>query len=337
MRYLNKLEAIKKPVRILADYPDYVEPLQAEQCFRVPPLVVEQGGSLRVRAWRYWYNARGIIVTENSLAAQATAIVMVHPWGIDDDAGLKTPEPAGVAFFCTREKNAIAREHIRKVVNPFLHRLRPEVALVGYSLPGKEDAARRLMYASIATAPEKLDAVQGRALLAERLRQHRFRGEPLVASLNLDANGPVKSYFAQTPSTDADARYNGAGFWDLPMPLCRDLEHAPADLVFYDGEGYPKVRDFLKRRGIRHILLIGYCIDMCVISTTCGYQNFIPDFNVFIVGDATLATFPGSVTPRFATQTALANAALTQLITQASWVRMDAGDLAGEIGKGLSE
>ncbi|MBU0714895.1 MAG: cysteine hydrolase [Verrucomicrobia bacterium] len=323
MQYNNALKPIENPLPILADHPRYIEPLQCERRFLAPPVVNEKDVDLCVRAWRYWYNARGIIEMENRLEAKATAIIMVHPWGIDDNAGLKTPEPAGVAFFCARDKNNIAREHIREVVNPFLRRLRPDVALVGYSLPGKEDAIRGLMYASIVTPPEKLDEAKGRALLKERLRQHSFRGEPLVASLNLDTNGPVKSYFAQTSSTDAGARYSGAGFWDLPMPLCRDLERVPADLVFYDAEGYPKVRDFLKSRGIRHILLIGYCTDMCVMRTTCGYQNFSQDFNVFIVGDATLATFPGSVTPRFATQAALANAALTQLITQANWVRLE--------------
>ncbi|MFH1476135.1 MAG: isochorismatase family protein [Verrucomicrobiota bacterium] len=323
MQYNNALKPIENPLPILADHPRYIEPLQCERRFLAPPVVDEPSADLYVRAWRYWYNARGIIEMENRLCAQATAVVMVHPWGIDDDDGMKTPEPAGVAFFCTRVKNQIAREHIREVINPFLSRLRSDIALVGYSLPGKEDAIRALMYASITTPPEKLDPARGRTMLAECLRKHDFRGAPLVAALKLDPLCPVKSYFAQTPSTDAGARYNGAGFWDLPMPLCRDLEHAPADLVFYDAEGYEKVRDFLKSRGIRHILLIGYSTDMCVARTTCGYQNFNNDFNVFIVGDATLATFPGSVTPRFATQTALANAALKQLITQASWVRTE--------------
>ena len=40
-----------------------------------------------------------------------------------------------------------------------------------------------------------------------------------------------------------------------------------------------------------------------------------------LVGDATLATFPASTTPRFATQVALHNAALFQLVTQVNWVR----------------
>ncbi len=49
-----------------------------------------------VRAWRFSYNARGIIEMPNRLRAKDTAVIMVHPWGIDDEQGWKTPEPTGV-------------------------------------------------------------------------------------------------------------------------------------------------------------------------------------------------------------------------------------------------
>ena len=38
--------------------------------------------------------------------------------------------------------------------------------------------------------------------------------------------------------------------------------------------------------------MMGYAADMCLISTTAGYKNVSKDFNCFVVGDATLATFP---------------------------------------------
>jgi hypothetical protein len=321
--YANTLTPIRNGPPILADHPRYVEPLQAERRFLAPPLVNDPGGRLRVRAWRYWYNARGIVETENRLDGDATAILIVHPWGLDDGHGLKTPEPAGVAFFCTAEKNAVGLRHVKEVMNPFLRRLRKEVALVSYSLPGVEDPIRRLMYASINTSPEQLQPAEGERQLAALLAAHRFTGEPLAAQLTLDAHLPAKSYMEQTPSTDAGDRYNGAGYWNLPMPVISVLERAPADRVFYDGEGYPKVRDYLKRRGIRHVLLAGYATDMCVISTTCGWQSLNQDFDVFMVGDATLATFPASTTPRFATQVALVNSSLHVMITQASWIHTE--------------
>ena len=320
--YQNTLKRIENALPLLADWPDFVEPMVCEDRFLAPPVVDDDDGALRVRSWRYWYNAHGIVEMENRLDANATAVVIVHPWGIDDGHGLRTPQPAGVAFFCTTRKNDICRDHIEHVLNPFLDRLRDRVAAVGYSLPGEEDHVRRLLYASVDTRAEDLDVPTGEAGLAEILGKHEFTGQPLIDRFELDPAVPVKSYFAQTASTDAGERYNGAGFWDLPMPLSASLRHEPSDLVFYDGQGYPKVRDYLKSLGVRHVLLGGYCTDKCVKSTACGYENFCGDFNVFLVGDATLATFPGSTTPRFSTQTALADAALTQMITQVGWIRL---------------
>lgn len=321
MLYHNRLEQLAETPPLLSDYPEYVEPLQTDDRYLAPPLLDEADADLQVRAWRWWYNARGIIETVNHLQASATAIIMVHPWGVDDGAGLQTPEPAGIAFNCTRPKNLLISQHIDDVVGPFLTRLRSRVALVGYSLPGVEDEIRRMLYASVDTEPESLDEAAGRRLLAELLAGHQFAGQALVERLYLDAKHPVSSYLAQTPGTDASELYNGSGFWKLPMPLHAALHHDPADRVFYDAEGYPKVRDYLKRRGIRHVLLCGYATDMCVMATTCGYNNLSADFNVFLVGDATMATFPGSRTPKYATQVALANAALRQLVTQVNWVQ----------------
>jgi len=332
MPYENVLQEIKNPLPLLTDYPRYVEPLSYERRFLAPPVVNEAGGELVVRSWRFWYNARGIVEMENRLDAKATAIVNVHPWGVDDGHGLKTPEPAGCAFFCTTEKNVLFLGHVKDALNPFLRRLRPHVALVAHSLPGVEDEIRRLIYPSILTRPEQVDAPRGEKLLADRLRAHKFEGQPLVKSLSLDPKTPVSSYFKQTPSTDAGDRYNGPGFWQLPMPISAALERGPKDIVIYDAEDYPKARDYLKSLGVRHILLTGYATDMCVISTTCGYNNLSQDFNVFLVGDATLATFPGSTTPRYATQVALANAALRQMITQASWVRTERRQMTNDQG-----
>jgi hypothetical protein len=49
------------------------------------------------------------------------------------------------------------------------------------------------------------------------------------------------------------------------------------------------------------------------------------DFNVFLVGDATLATFPANSSPRFATNASISFAALEHLITQTSWIEYAAG------------
>ena len=109
-------------------------------------------------------------------------------------------------------------------------------------------------------------------------------------------------YFKQFRGVDAGPRYNNAGFWDLPIPVTTDVAIARDDVVIYDKEGYELLKTFLKRNGVRHIQLTGYATDMCFKATCAGYVNLSADFNVFLVGDATLATFPAHATPRYATR-----------------------------------
>jgi nicotinamidase-related amidase len=85
------------------------------------------------------------------------------------------------------------------------------------------------------------------------------------------------------------------------------------------------MRDFLKANRVRHVLLVGYATDMCYCRTTAGYENLAKDFNVFLVGDATLATFPANDSPRHATNAAVSFAALNHLVTQVSWVKYAGG------------
>jgi len=64
---------------------------------------------------------------------------------------------------------------------------------------------------------------------------------------------------------------------------------------------------------------------MCYCRTTAGYQNLSKDFNVFLVGDATLATFPANDSPKHATNAAISFASIDHLITQVSWVKYSGG------------
>ncbi|MFN6164248.1 MAG: hypothetical protein ACK5AC_17935, partial [Planctomycetota bacterium] len=134
--YRNQLRRIESPKPLLADYPEFFEPILEENHFEAPPIVDDPMANLAVRAWRFSYNARGIIEMPNFLLAKDTAIIMVHPWAIDDTWGWVTPEPNGVADFCTPRKNELASKHSRQVINPFLKRFRTSVGLVMYSVPG---------------------------------------------------------------------------------------------------------------------------------------------------------------------------------------------------------
>src|SRR6476659_8592081 len=67
--YDNTLTPIKNPKPLLADYPEFVEPVIESQRFEAPMLVDDHDADLDVRAWRYSYNARGIIEMPNQLRA----------------------------------------------------------------------------------------------------------------------------------------------------------------------------------------------------------------------------------------------------------------------------
>lgn len=319
--YENKLTPIAQPKPLLADHPEWIEPIREAVHYEALPLVRDEKADLEVRAWRFSYNARGIIEIPNRLEKKATALVVVHPWGIDDGQGWRTPEPAGVADFCTPVKNHLSHKHITGVLNPFLQAMRPRVAMLLYSQPGGEDPIRQKLYRSIRSTPTAAQRAEGQKELAAKLNGFDYQGGPLPAKMALSKDRPVVDYFRQFPGLDAGDYYDPRGFWALPIPVVRGIQTDPNDVMIYDGDGYPVLRDYLKKSGIRHILLTGYCTDMCVKATTAGYVNLRQDFNVFLVGDATLATFPAAEGPACATSAAVRFASLDLLITQISWIQ----------------
>jgi nicotinamidase-related amidase len=319
--YANTLTRLENPPPLLNDHPEYVAPVIEEARYEAPTLVNDPNANLAVRAWRFSYNARGIIEMPNNLNAKETAIIVVHPWAIDDHQGWRTPQPAGVADFCTPIKNHLSHEHIKEVLNPFLKSMRDKVGMVVYSQRADEKPVLAKIYRTIRKTPTAEEREEGKTELAEILNAFDYNAGALPETIDLTGEGSIVSnYFQHFPGLDAGDHYNGPGFWDLPVPVVDAIEVDPNDVVHYDADGYPAIRDFLKAHGIRHILLTGYATDMCYKSTTCGYENFSKDFNVFLVGDATLATFPANSSPAFATNAAISFASLNQLITQVSWI-----------------
>jgi len=319
--YENTLTKLQDPPPLLADFPQYVQPVMEETRYEAPILVNDPEGDLDVRAWRFSYNARGIIEMPNRLRGDQTAIIVVHPWAIDDEQGWRTPEPAGVADFCTPTKNHISHLHIKDVLNPFLKSFRDKVGMVVYSQRADEKPVLAKIYRTIRKNPSAEERAEGKKELAEILNRFNYNAGNLPERIELSSENTVADYFRQFPGLDAGDHYNGPEFWELPVPVVDTIDVAPDDVVHYDEDGYPAIRDFLKENGIRHVLMTGYATDMCYISTTCGYENFSKDFNVFLVGDATLATFPANSSPAYATNAAISFASLNQLITQVSWIK----------------
>ncbi len=191
-----------------------------------------------------------------------------------------------------------------------------------YSLPGGEDPVRKQLYRSLRGRPTEAERRAGTRALREKLTGFVYKGEPIPDKLTLTSDTPVVDYFKQFKGLDAGPKFNNAGFWDLPIPVTKDIDVHPDDIVIYDAEGYELLKQFLKKNGVRHVLLTGYATDMCFKATCAGYQNLSKDFNVFLVGDATLATFPANSKPAHATNAAISFASIDQLVTQVSWVKL---------------
>ena len=321
IRYKNTLTPIPNPSPILADYPAYVAPVLEQTHFLAPPLITDRNATLAVRAWRFSYNARGIIEIPNQLDANHTAVVCVHPWGVDDGQGWETPRPNGVAFGGTPLKNEGILKHSQEIINPLLKTLRPQVNTILYSLPGDATAPRTEVYRTTTSNPARLTRDKGRIRMLRKLKEYNYQAQGIPAALTLSKDFPVVDYFKQFQGIDSSAHYNGEGYWQLPIPVMSTIDVSKEDVVFFDNQGYSELRSFLKGRGIRHILLTGYATDMCVCSTTAGYENLRNDFNVFLVGDATQATHPANLNSAHATNQALSYAALDLLITQVSWIK----------------
>jgi len=319
--YQNKLKVLKNAKPLLADFPEFVQPIEELKRYEAPLLVNDEGADLSVRAWRFSYNARGIIEMPNRLRADKTAVILVHPWGVDDGQGWKTPEPAGAADFCTPTKNHLAGKHTREVIDPFLKRMRGKVSLVMYSIISEPDPIRKKLYRTFDYRPTAEERATAKKLLTAKLNSISYKGQPITSQINLSSDKPVIDYFRQFPGLSARDHFNGKGFWDMPVPVTADVTVHPDDVLIFDREGYEPLKKFFKKHGIRHVLLTGYATDMCFCRTTAGYENLSRDFNVFLVGDATLATFPANATPKYATNAHISFASIDHLITQVSWIK----------------
>ena len=199
--YENRLKPILNAPPILGDYPDFVEPVREVARFEAPLLIDDPGADLEVRAWRFSYNARGIIEVPNRLRSNRTAVIVVHPWGIDDGQGWRSPEPAGVAFQCTPAKNKIVLDHAAKVINPFLKTMRGKAGLlVGYSLAGngRPDSPEDLSVVAQSSRP-KQERREGERELKAKLEAFDYHGQAIPTSISVNSETPTLAYFKQFP------------------------------------------------------------------------------------------------------------------------------------------
>lgn len=319
---------ITNPDTILGDWPadsqvdwtQYVEPIPPGEFKRYsgPTLVNTPEGDMTIRAWKYMPNVPeqggpGIVETVNVVDSNKTAVILVHPWGIEDGQGWGHPQAYnayGYAFEGLYQDNLLYLKHIDDVVRPFVDSMRDVVALVGYSLPGGADSTRNKLYRDYDSKPTESQRAEGQA--------------------------EMEAYLRSLTGTQ----------WPTKIPLVSNLQYDPNDYVLYDSLDYEALRSFLVANGIENVLLGGYATDMCVISTTAGYVNLTKDFNVFLVGDATLSAWPTTASPpngyvphptRDELITASRYAGIHPIaITQSSWISINPVRIPGDLnGDGL--
>ena len=98
-----------------------------------------------------------------------------------------------------------------------------------------------------------------------------------------------------------------------------DREVVRDGVAIYDAEDYDALR-FFRDQGIRYVSRTGYNTDLCVRWSTAGYKNLRKQVNVFLAGDATLATSAANLTAAYATDAAVSVASVDLAITQVSWI-----------------
>ena len=212
------------------DWTKHIKPIGKDEFrrFRGPALVDQAGGDLLVRAWKFMPEVPGqatggIVESRNRLKSKHTALVIVHPWGLEDGQGWKGPQAYnlyGYAFMGLREDNVLCLDHLKDVVRPFVQSMRGRLPVVGYSLPGTPDAIRGKMYRGYDdNRPSDAQRTQGRA--------------ELEAYMNALSGKQ----------------------WPAYIPVSRNLDDQPDDLIIYDGSGYPALKNYLRKQGIEHVLL----------------------------------------------------------------------------------
>lgn len=298
-------EPVADPDTILGDWPDYVDPIEPGDYDRYldDAWVDDAGADLLVRAWRYSAELGGVVESENQLRSDATALVVVHPWGIDDGQGWSWPQAYnayGYVFEGLYEDNQLYLRQVEDVARGLVDGLRGRLPVVVYALPGWPDEVRTRRYRSFDALPS--------------------------AESREEAQAEIEAYLGALSGSD----------WPSLIPVVAGLDAAPDDVVSYDDAGWATLQAELEALGVEHVLLAGWATDMCVVSTTAGYLNLAGAFDVFLVGDATMAAWPLTAWPPngyvpVSTLDALLDASTLEglAITQASWLTLLDRDPAG--------
>ena len=60
---------------------------------------------------------------------------------------------------------------------------------------------------------------------------------PTAKVAGAESGGTVADYFTAFPGLESGDEYNGAGFWELPVPVVNHLDVHDRDVVVWDEQG----------------------------------------------------------------------------------------------------
>ena len=266
---------IANPDTILGDWPQYVDPILPDDYARYQgqPLVNTSGGDLAVRAWKYSSGLDAIIESNNVLASEKTALIVVHPWGIEDGQGwglYQAYNENGYVFLGHFPDNEHYLNQVSDVLKGFVDSSRGRVPLVIYGMPGEPGEP--------ATTRYKL--------------YRDYTHQPSLAD-QADAREDIETYLGNLTGTQ----------WPETIPVAATFQYAPCDVVAYDSLDYTELKNFLDGYGIYNVLLAGVVdpgslvqpSDTSLITSASAYISLKDDFNVFVVGDATMTPWTRTV------------------------------------------
>lgn len=244
--YKHTLKPVKNDIPILADYPEFIKPIDNINRLQAPPLINTDKSDLEVLCWRYSKNLDALIQMNNKLKASETAVLIVHPWGIDDGQGWNTPEPDVFILFGKNYKNEIYQQHVSKVLNPFLNNVRNKVKTIVYTMPGDERKLRTKLYSTI-YSKKSTDNKKISIEVKEQLKKEIYhKGQPLPVDLKLNQNLPVTTaYFEAFGYAMTEPYMPPELFSQAPLPISKNINYNSDDIVFFDSDGYKKLKEYL--------------------------------------------------------------------------------------------
>ena len=180
--YENRLKPIANPRPILGDYPNFVEPVRELARFEAPILIDDPDADLEVRAWRFSYNARGIIEVPNRLR--------VKPDGRHRGASLGHRRRPGLAHARARrscvsmhpgqeqDRARSRRQGYQSVPQDHASQSRPARGLQS-SGNGGPDSPEDLPFA--AQTAQQSERQEGERELKAKLASFDYQGQPVPA------------------------------------------------------------------------------------------------------------------------------------------------------------